>query len=154
MELRSLLGWGRPMAQIFGLARNYRKQSGPGTFWTPIFSEDYVLWLFWPLTAPNRLRITASGSKWQDRSDYGSGFLQKNSQKHRFFRVHTSENVFLKSVPRSTWLGWGGMNLDAFWWILISSELVKHAECTNASPHKGKHRGLSLIHIWRCRRAI
>mgnify|MGYP003337247246 FL=1 len=33
MELRSLLGWGRPMAHIFGLARNYRKQSGPGTFW-------------------------------------------------------------------------------------------------------------------------
>ena len=33
MELRSLLGWVRSMAQIFGLARNYRKQSGPGTCW-------------------------------------------------------------------------------------------------------------------------
>ena len=41
---------------------------------------------------------------------------QKTFQKDVFFRVQISENVSLKSVPRSTWvvLGWIGMNLDAF----------------------------------------
>ena len=40
----------------------------------------------------------------------------KNTQKCRFLRVQISENVSLKSVPRSTWvvIGWIGMNLDAF----------------------------------------
>ena len=43
----------------------------------------------------------------------------KKKQKWRFsffFRVQISENVSLKSVPRSTWvvIGWIGMNLDAF----------------------------------------
>ena len=42
---------------------------------------------------------------------------QKTPQKVVFFfRVQISENVSLKSVPRSTWvvIGWIGMNLDAF----------------------------------------
>ena len=41
---------------------------------------------------------------------------QKTTQNDVFFRVQISEDVSLKSVPRSTWvvLGWIGMNLDAF----------------------------------------
>ena len=39
---------------------------------------------------------------------------KKTTKDPVIFRVHISENVSLKSVPRSTWLGWIGMNLDAF----------------------------------------
>ena len=41
---------------------------------------------------------------------------QKTSKNVVFFRVQISENVSLKSVPRSTWVlvGWIGTNLDAF----------------------------------------
>ena len=41
---------------------------------------------------------------------------QKTTKNVVFFRVQISENVSLKSVPRSTWvvLGWIGTNLDAF----------------------------------------
>ena len=41
---------------------------------------------------------------------------QKTSKNVVFFSVQISENVSLKSVPRSTWvvIGWIGMNLDAF----------------------------------------
>ena len=41
---------------------------------------------------------------------------QKHPKNVALFRVQISENVSLKSVPRSTWvvIGWIGMNLDAF----------------------------------------